>query len=144
MPAIETQDLKAHVLCMLQLNLTIRNAVYSCIGRVCLSVTHVPEQQPSNYCHMVNIYLYYYASLQSCLFNLHLQACMSETFAPYQFYNSYLLKQYRNVRILQLNLSSSNVFSSQTQPKVKMVTNICNMQIDLLRKVFSLCNSLHQ
>ena len=43
---------------MLQLHPTNRNAGYSCIGSVCMSVILVPDQQPSHYCHRVSRHLY--------------------------------------------------------------------------------------
>ena len=39
---------------MIQLHPTNRNAGYSCVGSVCISVILVPDQQPSYYCHRVS------------------------------------------------------------------------------------------
>ena len=43
---------------MLQLHPTNRNAGYSCVGSVCMSVILVPDQQPSHYCHRIRRHLY--------------------------------------------------------------------------------------
>ena len=48
---------------MLQLHLTNRNAGYSCVDSVCMSVILVPDQQPSHYCHRLSRHLYYYTCL---------------------------------------------------------------------------------
>ena len=45
---------------MLQLHPTNRNAGYSCVGSVCMSVILVPDQQPSHYCHRVSRHLYHF------------------------------------------------------------------------------------
>ena len=42
---------------------TNRNAWYSCVGSVCMSVILVPDQQPSHYCHRVSRHLCHYACL---------------------------------------------------------------------------------
>ena len=42
---------------------TKRNAGYSNVGPVCMSVILVPDQQPSHYCHRVSRHLYHYACL---------------------------------------------------------------------------------
>ena len=67
MPVAETQDLQACVFvtshqqqCMLQLHPTNRNAGYSCIESVCMSVILVLDQQPSHYCHRVSRHLYHF------------------------------------------------------------------------------------
>ena len=43
-----------------KLHPTNRNAGYSCIGSVCMSVILVPDQQPSHYCHRVSRHLYHF------------------------------------------------------------------------------------
>ena len=45
---------------MLQLHPTNRNAGYSCVGSVCMSVILVPDQQPGHYCHRVSRHLYHF------------------------------------------------------------------------------------
>ena len=45
---------------MLQLHPTNRNAGYSCVGSVCMSVILVPDQQPSHYCQRVGRHLYHF------------------------------------------------------------------------------------
>ena len=67
MSVAEKQDLQECVFvtshkqyCMLQLHPTNRNAGYSCVGSVCMSVILVPDQQHSHYCHRVSRHLYHF------------------------------------------------------------------------------------
>ena len=45
---------------MLQLHPTNRNAGYSCVRSVCMSVILVLDQQPSHYCQRVSRHLYHF------------------------------------------------------------------------------------
>ena len=86
MPVTETQNLQACVCNIGSAKMyvtrapTNRNAGYSNIGSVCISVILVQDQQPNHYCHRVSKHLYHYA----CLIIWHRTSTHAETKTPGQ------------------------------------------------------------
>ena len=112
--------------CILQLHLTISHVCNNCIGPYSISLTIAHNQQ-------------------SRPLNLHILACMSDTFAPDQ--HSYSLNlcclllmdqtsivvmantiaSDQQVCIVQFCTSSSDAFNSHTKPEDKIVTSILSL-----------------
>ena len=116
-----------HQACILQLYLTSSHVSISCILSACMSVTVSASQHPCmlhlnlTICHVCNNFIWPLAIIfkvspnqQSYLF-LHIQACMSVELATDQYSSN--------------GCYNCTGLSGLYQPAVKMVTNICSMQI---------------
>ena len=63
MPVAKTQGMQACAFVTSHQHPTNRNAGYSIVGSVCMSVILVPDRHPSHYCHRISRHLFHYTCL---------------------------------------------------------------------------------
>ena len=134
-----------HQACILQLHLTSSHVFIICLLSACLSVTVSSYQHPcishlhQTINHVCNNSIRPFAmpftvapNYQSCLLNLHLQACMSGTLVQHKYPT--ICSTCTRLVFSRRNgcyncIGPAGLYFSYTQPAVKMVMNICSMQI---------------